>query len=214
MLPAFRFPKNREHPHAKIEPHKTKKRLRKTKFEKWEGGWLKKYEANLQEETTAGRIFPSAQRDLHSGIERRGDCRVRISAVCRASTEKGWEKGGETRLGLVRACEQFCGPGRGTDTSEAPHTPCWGRVGQLWTNPGHRRTGMRESQPLHAGGRTNGQKKGRKRKSRPSRACKGNDLGHGIALDGKRNFPPLSGQAWRGRRAAHITQTLSSQRRV
>ena len=38
---------------------------------------------------------------------------------------------------------------------------------------------MRESQPLHAGGRTNGQKKGRKEKSRTRRACKGSVSKHG-----------------------------------
>ena len=39
---------------------------------------MKKYEANLQEKATAGRIFSSAQRDLYSGIERWGDRCVRI----------------------------------------------------------------------------------------------------------------------------------------
>ena len=68
-------------PHAKVEPHKTKNRLRAGKFEKRDGGWLKKYEKDLQEKTTSGRIFPSAQRDLHPGIERRGDRCVRIPAV-------------------------------------------------------------------------------------------------------------------------------------
>ena len=29
----------------------------------------------------------------------------------------------------------------------AANPPCWGRVGQLWTNPGQRQTWMRESQP-------------------------------------------------------------------
>ena len=44
---------------------------------------MKKYEANLQEKTTAGRIFSSAQRDFYAGIERRGDRRVCIPAVLR-----------------------------------------------------------------------------------------------------------------------------------
>ena len=39
---------------------------------------MKKYEKDLQEKTTAGRIFSSAQRDFHLGIERRGDRRVRL----------------------------------------------------------------------------------------------------------------------------------------
>ena len=39
---------------------------------------MKKYEKDLQEKAAAGRIFPSAQRDLYAGIERRGDRRVRI----------------------------------------------------------------------------------------------------------------------------------------
>ena len=60
-IPAFCLPTSREHPHAKIEPHKTKKRLRGTEFEKREGDRMKKYEANLQEKTTAGRIFSSAE---------------------------------------------------------------------------------------------------------------------------------------------------------
>ena len=77
-IPAFCLPTSREHPHAKIEPHKTKKRLRGTEFEKREGDRMKKYEANLQEKATAGRIFSSAQRDLYSGIERWGDRCVRI----------------------------------------------------------------------------------------------------------------------------------------
>ena len=58
----FAYPKKKGvPPHAKVEPHKTKKRLRKTKFEKRERGRMKKYEANLQEETEAGRIFSSAE---------------------------------------------------------------------------------------------------------------------------------------------------------
>lgn len=77
----MRFPKKEGYPHAKIEPHKTKKRLRTGKFEKREGGWLKKYEEDLQEKPTAGRIFPFAKRDFHLGIERRGDRCVRIPAV-------------------------------------------------------------------------------------------------------------------------------------
>ena len=51
----------------------------------------------------------------------------------------------------------------------------------MWTNPGHRRTGMRESQPLHAGERTGGQKKGRKGKIRLGRACKGCSYNPNIA---------------------------------
>ena len=82
-IPAFCLPTSRENPHAKIEPHKTKKRLRGTKFEKREGDRMKKYEEDLQEKTTAGRIFSSAQRDLHPGIEGRGDCCVRLPAVLR-----------------------------------------------------------------------------------------------------------------------------------
>lgn len=49
------------YPHAKVEPHKTKKKLHETNYEKRERGRLKKYEANLQEETEAGRIFSSAE---------------------------------------------------------------------------------------------------------------------------------------------------------
>lgn len=57
MLPAFRLPTSREHPHAKVEPYKTKKRFHKTNFEKWEGDRLEKYGKNLQEKTLLGRIF-------------------------------------------------------------------------------------------------------------------------------------------------------------
>ena len=42
---------------------------------------MKKYEKDLQEKATAGRIFPSAKRDFYAGIERRGDRLVHISAV-------------------------------------------------------------------------------------------------------------------------------------
>ena len=78
-IPAFCLPKKeRGTPHAKVEPDKTKERLHETNYEKRERGRLKKYEANLQEKTTAGRIFSSAQRDFHPGIERWGDRRVRL----------------------------------------------------------------------------------------------------------------------------------------
>lgn len=60
VIPAFCLPGKSGYPHAKVEPHKTKKRLRKTKIEKREGGQLKKYEKDLQEKTTAGRIFSFA----------------------------------------------------------------------------------------------------------------------------------------------------------
>lgn len=40
---------------------------------------------------------------------------------------KAGKKGGETRLGLVRACEQFCGPGKET----TPAKPQTGPVGPV-----------------------------------------------------------------------------------
>ena len=47
--------------------------------------------------------------------------------------------------------------------------------------PGQRRNGMGESQPIHAGERTGGQKKGRKGKIRLGRACKGCSYNPNIA---------------------------------
>lgn len=39
---------------------------------------------------------------------------------------KAGKKGGKTRLGLVRACEQFCGPSRETTPGKPPTDPVEG----------------------------------------------------------------------------------------
>lgn len=64
----FVHPRSREALHAKIEPHKTKKRLRKTYFEKRGGKPTEKYEKDLQEKTPLGRIFSSVQRHSRAGV--------------------------------------------------------------------------------------------------------------------------------------------------
>ena len=53
-----------------------------------------------------------------------------------------------------------------------------------------------------------------KGKSRPCRACKGSAWKRRIGLVGKRNFPPLKEQVWKGLRVANITRTLTSKRKV